>query len=352
MKKLFTLLTAMLCALSMTACISTAPDSEITSVPENAGRLVSHYLDVGQGDSIFIELPDKKTMLIDAGESKCSGSIITYIKNLGYKKIDYLVATHPHADHIGGMKAVVNAFDIGKIYMPDVVSTTKTYENLLLAISDKGNKITKAKAGMNISSSDSLSIDIVAPVSDSYKDMNDYSVIIKIKYFNNAFLYTGDAEALSESQITADIKADVLKVGHHGSSSSTSQKFLDKVSPSYAVISVGEGNDYGHPHKETLDRLNKKNIKIFRTDLNGTVVITSDGNNITASSQKADASSDTTPDSSDAEHRYVLNLSSKKIHRPDCSSVSKISDGNLGYCDDFEKAVKDGYTPCGTCNPS
>lgn len=285
MKKFLTIITSLICLVAMSGCFKT-DDSKTASVPDNSPLLTAHYIDVGQGDSIFIELPNKKTMLIDAGESKYSKTVSQYIKALGYSKIDYLVATHPHSDHIGGLKGIINDFELDKIYMPDVVHTSKTYENLLLAISDKQKKITKAKAGVNISSSDNLSIDIVAPVKDKYKSLNNYSVVIKIKYFNRSFLFTGDAESESEGEITADVKADVLKVGHHGSSTSTTQKFLDAVNPSYAVISVGKDNDYNHPNAETIKKLEKKGCTLLRTDKNGNIVIKTDGNSIDVSTQK------------------------------------------------------------------
>lgn len=245
------------------------------------GNLAVHFLDVGQGDSEFIELPDGKTMLIDAGESEYGDTIVNYIKGLGYKKIDYLVATHPHADHIGGMAKVVQSFSIGSVYMPNATTTTQTYSSLLTAIKSAGLTITTAKAGVNMFNSNGLTVDIIAPVGTSYDDLNNCSAVIKLSYKNNSFLFMGDAEELSENQITANVNADVLKVGHHGSSSSTGLAFLSKVSPKYAVISVGAGNDYGHPAQTTLDKLSGIGAIIYRTDKDGTVVFKSDGTNIT-----------------------------------------------------------------------
>lgn len=238
-----------------------------------------HFLDVGQADSIFIELPNKETMLIDAGNNADDKFVVNYIKNLHYNKIDYVVGTHPHEDHIGGLDTVINTFEIQNIYMPKVEHTTKTFEDVLLAIKNKNLKIKTAKAGVNIIDSNDLKIDIIAPVNDDYEDLNNYSAVIKITYKDNSFLFMGDAKKISEEEITADVKADVIKIGHHGSYTSTSEEFLKRVSPTYAVISVGKGNDYGHPHEETIDLLNKYNIKVFRTDLSGTITIKSDGYN-------------------------------------------------------------------------
>ena len=249
-------------------------------------ELKVHFLDVGQGDSIFIELPTNETILIDASIKDASDKIIKYLKEENGSKIDYVFATHPHSDHIGGMSAVIKAFDIGQIYMPKAVTTTKTYENLLLTIKDKNLKIKTAKAGNTIIDTDDLKLVVLAPNQDSYESLNNYSIVLKLTYKEKSFLFTGDAETLSEKEITGDVEADVLKVGHHGSRTSTSQAFLNKVNPSYAVISVGLNNDYKHPHQEVLDRLEKKNIKIYRTDQNGDIIFTTDGYNIDVKVEK------------------------------------------------------------------
>lgn len=245
-----------------------------------------HFLDVGQGDSIFIELPTNETILIDASIKEASNKIINYLREEKVSKIDYVFATHPHSDHIGGMSAVIKAFDIGQIYMPKAVTTTKTYENLLLTIKDKNLKIKTAKAGNTIIDTDDLKLVVLAPNQDSYESLNNYSIVLKLIYKEKSFLFMGDAETLSEKEITGDVQADVLKVGHHGSRTSTSQAFLNKVNPSYAVISVGLNNDYKHPHQEVIDRLEKKNIKIYRTDQNGDIMFTTDGYNIDVKVEK------------------------------------------------------------------
>lgn len=262
----------------ITFCISGC--SVEIKLTDNSDNVRVHFLDVGQGDSIFIELTDGKSMLIDASTAEYGEGIADYIKDNGYSKIDYLVATHPHADHIGGMQDVVEQLEIGEIYMPKASSTTKIYKNLLKAIKAKGNKINTAKAGNTIYSDSSLGIDILAPNSDSYEEINDYSVVIKLVYGSKSFLFTGDAEKLSENEITADVSADVLKVGHHGSSTSSSDKFIKRVNPEYAVISCGEGNSYGHPHKETIKTLNKYDVEIFRTDTMGTIIAQTDGESL------------------------------------------------------------------------
>ena len=264
---------------------------KVNSNFQSGDTLAVNFLDVGQGDSEFIQLPDGKCMLIDAGISESASKIASKISSLGYDKIDYLIATHPHADHIGGMQRIVENFEIGEIYMPRASTNTKTFENLLQAISDKGLSINTAKAGKVLYEREDLKIEFLAPVSDSYKDLNNYSAVVRLQYGNNVFLFTGDAEALVEGEILnvyskSLMKADVLKVGHHGSNTASSAEFLSAVKPKYAVIEVGEGNSYHHPHDEAINHLNAVGAEIFRTDLNGNITIISDKVSLTVQCEK------------------------------------------------------------------
>lgn len=252
----------------------------------NNNLLKVHYLDVGQGDSIFIELPNNETMLIDAAESYQSENIINYLKNLNYQKIDYVIGTHPHTDHIGGLKDIINTFEIGKIYMPKVVSTTKTYESLLMAIKDKNLKINTAKAGTSIIDTDALKINILAPNSETYTELNNYSVVTKITYGTTKFLFMGDAEKLSENEIKENVTADVIKIGHHGSNTSSSIDFIKKVNAKYGIISVGLNNKYNLPKEETITNWENSGTKIYLTSTNGTIRASSDGTNIKIESEK------------------------------------------------------------------
>ena len=252
----------------------------------NNNLLKVHYLDVGQGDSIFIELPNNETMLIDAAESYQSENIINYLKNLNYQKIDYVIGTHPHTDHIGGLKNIINTFEIGKIYMPKVVSTTKTYESLLMAIKDKNLKINTAKAGTSIIDTDALKINILAPNNSTYTELNNYSVVTKITYGTTKFLFMGDAEKLSENEIKENVTADVIKIGHHGSNTSSSIDFIKKVNAKYGIISVGLNNKYNLPKEETITNWENSGTKIYLTSTNGTIRASSDGTNIKIESEK------------------------------------------------------------------
>lgn len=252
----------------------------------NNDLLKVHYLDVDQGDSIFIELPNNETMLIDAAESYQSENIINYLKNLNYQKIDYVIGTHPHTDHIGGLKDIINTFEIGKIYMPKVVSTTKTYESLLMAIKDKNLKINTAKAGTSIIDTDALKINILAPNNSTYTELNNYSVVTKITYGTTKFLFMGDAEKLSENEIKENVTADVIKIGHHGSNTSSSIDFIKKVNAKYGIISVGLNNKYNLPKEETITNWENSGTKIYLTSTNGTIRASSDGTNIKIESEK------------------------------------------------------------------
>lgn len=252
----------------------------------NNDLLKVHYLDVGQGDSIFVELPNNETMLIDAAESYQSENIINYLKNLNYQKIDYVIGTHPHTDHIGGLKDIINTFEIGKIYMPKVISTTKTYESLLMAIKDKNLKINTAKAGTSIIDTDTLKINILAPNNSIYTELNNYSVVTKITYGTTKFLFMGDAEKLSENEIKENVTADVIKIGHHGSNTSSSIDFIKKVNAKYGIISVGLNNKYNLPKEETITNWENSGTKIYLTSTNGTIRASSDGTNIKIESEK------------------------------------------------------------------
>ncbi len=293
MKRIITIILALILCLSMTGCRilpSTANSSVEGSssvepaVSDNAG-LKAYFFDVGQGDCELVVLPDGKSMLIDAGENGIGKIIADKIKAAGVSKIDYLVASHPHADHIGSMDYIINNFEIGKIFAPKIAykdtPTTKTYERFLEAVKGKGLKISAAKAGMTLFSEGEYTAECLAPLHDENEGLNNYSVVIKLIFGDTSFLFMGDAESeVEEELLDYNVSADVLKVGHHGSHSSSTIQFLRAVNPQFAVISCGKGNKYGHPHTETIDNLNALDIKYYRTDKNGDIVFLSDGEKI------------------------------------------------------------------------
>ena len=247
-----------------------------------------HYIDVNQGDSILIQI-NNKNMLIDSGPKEYRSNLISYIKKLNLSKIDYLIATHPHEDHIGNMSTIIKKFNIGSFYAPKVESTSKCFEDMISALKAKNLKINilnNNTNSINIGNKTQVNIytyDINNLTNTKNLNYNNYSPLIHLIYGNTSFLFTGDLEKDGEESILSNspnLKSMVLKIGHHGSSSSTSEIFLKAVTPSVAVISVGKDNSYGHPHKETLDTLNKYNIKTLRTDIEGTITLCSDGNKI------------------------------------------------------------------------
>ncbi len=238
-------------------------------------ELTVMYLDVGQAESVLIKSQDEY-MLIDAGNNKDGEKIVKYFKYLGITDFKYVFGTHAHEDHIGGMDDVILNFNIEHFYMSDVITTTKTFEDVLDALEEKQVKFETPKIDDEFSLGDA-NIKVIYVGNDS-ENLNNSSIVLKLTYKNIRFLFTGDAESSVEKTILdKDIQADILKVGHHGSSTSSSEKFIKNVSPSYAIISVGKDNSYKHPNKKTLNTLDKYNVKVLRTDELGTIIFTSDG---------------------------------------------------------------------------
>ncbi len=275
-----------LCIVLYVAVINDAPaGSEHAASTPAAGlkqELSVIVIDVGQGDSILVTFGADETMLIDAGESKEAKAVKEELDERGISQIDILVATHPHADHIGGMAEIINDYEIGCVYLPDMQSNTKTYRNLRDTIEKHQIPIVEAFVGDKFKLG-SAECAIVSPAQDADKDANNESVMLLLDYLDTEFLFTGDAEEWAEEQVLSagyPIDADVLKVAHHGSSTGTSEAFLKAVTPDYAVISCGQDNKYGHPHEETLELLDRYNIDTWRTDVSGDVLFQSDGNNI------------------------------------------------------------------------
>ncbi|WP_052953909.1 ComEC/Rec2 family competence protein [Clostridium sp. C8] len=247
-------------------------------VSDNIKGMNVHFIDVGQGDSILIQV-NSKNLLIDSGPSASKDKLVKYLNSLKISKFDYIIATHPHEDHIGNMSYIIDNFEVLNFYAPKVNSNTKAFETMVESLVIKDLKIKVLKPNIkSIDLGENTKVDVFSPISNEYENLNNFSSIIRISYGNNSFLFTGDSEELSEKEVLSkgyDLKSDVLKIGHHGSSSSTSKRFLDAVDPYIAVISAGKDNSYGHPSQEVLSRL--KDLTIYRTDLNGNILIKSDG---------------------------------------------------------------------------
>jgi len=281
MKKTLTLITAMLMALSFV--IYTNIDADASN-----DRLRVHYIDVGQGDAIFIET-ENETILIDAGTTAGGRTVVNYLNDLGVKVIDYVIATHPHSDHIQGFPLVFDTFEIKNVYAPRVSHTTVAFRNFLQAVEDEGLLIKIATAGVTLPI-ESIDAVFVGPTREyAASALNNWSAVLHITHNKQSFIFTGDVERGAEldmiNQYGASLQSDVLKVSHHGANTSTVQEFLNVARPSIAVISVGR-NSYGHPTQNVLNRLEASGAKIYRTDLHGTVVITSDGQRSTVETEK------------------------------------------------------------------
>ncbi len=249
-----------------------------------ADRLTVHFIDVGQGDSILIQKQDIN-ILIDGGDrfNWVAERLISYLSNQGVEKVDAIIATHPHADHIGGLPAVIETFDVGRVYDSGKIHTTQTFENFLLLIYEKDIPYYTPRRGDKINVGE-LELSVLHPSDDIEEySLNNASVVTSLKYGEVTFLFTGDAEREAEEEMLAtdqDLQARVLKVGHHGSSTSSTDAFLDSVKPKIAVIQCGEDNPFGHPHTEVLEALESRDVDIYRTDKHGNVVVTTDGVNI------------------------------------------------------------------------
>lgn len=246
----------------------------------NAENLTIHFINVGQADCILIQ-QGESSMIIDAGNDEDSNLVLRYIDSQGINNFDYVIGSHAHKDHIGGLDNVINTYDINKVIFPRQVHTTEVFESFISSVSAKGLNLHFSNVG-ELFYLGNAKFEFMAPNSSSYKKANDYSIVIKLTYGNNTFLFTGDAELVSESEMLAnelDITADLIKIGHHGGNSSTSQLFLNKVNPKYAVI-TSLSNKYGYPSYSVLSRLKKANVDTYRTNEYGNIVVISDGNNI------------------------------------------------------------------------
>lgn len=247
-----------------------------TTVVSSDSKLQIYYFDVGQADSSLI-IANDKTMLIDCGNNEDGPLLVNYIQALGIQKIDYLIGTHPHEDHIGGMDDIINNLDIGTIYMPDVTTNTNTFESVLEAISNKALTISTCNIGDTFVLGDGIAT-IMSVSNEDESDLNLNSIVIRFVFGNQSFLFMGDAEEKNEAEITWPA-TDVIKIGHHGSDTSTSEKFINAVKPKVAIISVGKDNTYNHPSSDVISRLQKLGTTIYRTDESGTILLTSNGTN-------------------------------------------------------------------------
>ena len=374
MKKIKVIFIALLLALFMTGCstddsvaVSGSGDQAAGKISQNSSNMEVHFIDVGQGDSTLIKVGDH-AMLIDAGDNSEGTAVQSYLESQNVKKLDYAIGTHPDADHIGGLDVIVYKFDCKKVFMPDITSDTKTYDDVVQALKSRNQKAQTPKLDKTYSLGDAT-FTVIAPVKDYGEDTNNWSIGILLQYGDNRFLFTGDAAKQAEEDMIdagEDLSADVYKASHHGSKTGSSDDFLDKVNPTYAVISCGEGNKYGHPSAQTLNNFRSRGIKTFRTDNQGTIVAYSNGSNITwnaspdttwtpgepkgSSSKKTTES--TVKSTSKTKVSYVINEDTGKFHLSSCRFVKQMNEENKVISSKSKVTlIKEGYEACKVCKP-
>ena len=326
------------------------------SLPE-ASKLAVHFIDVGQADAILV-VCDSKTMLIDGGNVADSNLIYTYLQKNGIKHLDYVVSTHAHEDHVGGLSGALSYATVGTAYSPVLSYSTKAFSSFVKKVEEQGKRLTVPKVGSSFALG-AATVSVLGPVKE-YEDPNNTSIVLRLVYGEISFLFVGDMERDAETDLIlsgVNLSSTVLKVGHHGSSTSSSYRFLREVAPTYGVISVGTDNDYGHPHEEVLSRYRDADVKLYRTDLQGDIIFSSnDGKNLTVQTAK-NGNAVTNPTegegsgsgSSETEYSYIGNLNSKVYHRNSCLSLP--SEINRIYFITKDEAVNAGYRACSRCNP-
>lgn len=310
-----------------------------------------HFLDLGQALSVLVEC-DGQYMLYDGGNVDDGSMVVSYLQNQGVEELQYVFCSHAHEDHVGGLAAALAYFPANHVYSPVTDASTKCFQDFVKYTQQQGLQVEVPAVG-TVWQLGSATITLLGPVAQ-YSETNDTSLVLRVDYGSTSFLLTGDMEADAERDLVnsgANLKADVLQVGHHGSSTSTSYIFLNAVLPEMGVISCGVNNKYGHPHEETLSILRDAGVDVYRTDLLGTVVIGSDGQNYTIRTDKTATDAELNPTdpaaSGTAQQAYIGNVNSKKFHLPTCPNLP--AEKNQILFSSYDEAVAAGYTPCSTC---
>lgn len=338
---------ALFLTLSLTACELEGTAQRRPDAGPAEGTLEVHYIDVGQADSALL-LCGGESMLIDGGNVADSDLVVAYLAEQGVEELDYVVCTHAHEDHVGGLAGALSQYPAGHVLAPVTEYDTKAFQNFLKYAGDQGVEVPAPGDSWTVGSA---AVTVLGPVQE-YEETNDTSIVLRVDFGETSFLFTGDMERSAEADLLdagAYLEADVLKVGHHGSDTSTSYPFLREVDPDYAVISVGEHNDYGHPSEEVLSRLRDDGAAVYRTDLQGHVVCTSDGASLHFAVERNENIQTNPTEHESQAGTYIGNTNSGVFHRPDCSGLP--AEQNRITFGSREEAVNAGYTPCGRCRP-
>ena len=348
---LLLILSLLLCGCSElpAAAETTPPETTISaSVAESGDSLTVHFIDVGQADSILLECGEE-FLLIDGGNKEDGQLVVSYLDQMGVEELKAVVCTHAHEDHVGGLPSVLAVYPTETVYAPTRTYSSNIFDNFLYYTDQQGLEVTIPEPGHQLWLG-GTKLTVLGPVT-SYAETNNTSIVLRAEFGETSFIFTGDMETDAETEMldywNSDetlFKADVLKVGHHGSNTSTGYRFLNEVDPDYGVISVGAGNSYGHPHEEPLSRLNQAGVTLFRTDELGHVIATTDGETLTFTwNNQSGAPTNAEP----TETTFIGNKNSKKLHSPDCANLPK--EENQVLFDDYQEALDQGYTPCGSC---
>lgn len=345
MRTLFSLI--LILALLLSGCgVTRQPQAEAPS-----GELTIHYIDVGQADCALIQCGGEYA-LIDGGNREDGSLVVSYLEQQGVQELAAVICTHAHEDHVGGLPAVLAVYPTAAVYAPTSTYSSNIFDKFLYYTDQQGLEVTIPGPGDTLSLGTSTAT-FLGPV-QSYPDPNNTSLVVSWVFGDTRFLFTGDMETEAETDLVdfwgdenPILLADVLKVGHHGSNTSTGYRFLNAVQPDYGVISVGKDNSYGHPHAEPLERLGQADVTLLRTDELGHILASSDGTAITFTWQNQSAEPDRVTPGEAAAMTYIGNKNSHKLHAPDCGSLPK--EENRVYFDHYLDAIDAGYSPCGSC---
>ena len=362
-QRLAALTAAAALALGLAACdasaITPGGSADVVPNPSSAAAAVDtveapfemHFIDVGQALSVLVEC-DGQYMLYDGGNVDDGSLIVSYLQSQGVEQLEYVFCSHAHEDHVGGLAAALAYFPAYHVYSPVTEASTKCFKDFVKYTQQQGLQVEVPAVGTTWPLG-GATVTMVGPVAQ-YSDTNDTSIVLRIEYGSTSFLLTGDMEKTAETDLVnsgVNLRADVLQVGHHGSSTSTGYLFLNAVLPEMGVISCGTGNKYGHPHEETLSILRDAKVDVYRTDLQGTITIGSDGQNFTVGTEHFVPDSQLNPTdpaaSSTAQQAYIGNVNSKKFHLPSCSNLP--AEKNQILFSSYDEAVEAGYTPCSSC---